>query len=276
MSRKEFCDIIDRERGKVGFVLGLGPSLKKHLPYLKKMSGKKHPIISCNNIDVMTDIKIDYWMLAQPTDFQNPLHIPLAYERYNRMGAFFLYTDCLDLTKREEVESLLSVDYIGYDQRHFNSEKCGWKDARGNDPICCEGMIEGRLCIQEELQRYAGSDFRYGTGDTVGVHMIALGILLGLKEIYITGIDLDYSNGYVNNEFRSEEGKKALGMSIDERIKMGMDSINRSPEMVDRIIDDMMTLKKISELVGTKIYQSVSKKSRIAEVFEYKSIGDAI
>lgn len=276
MSRKQFSDIINKEKEKTGIVMGLGPSLRDYINSIKNLEQNKDrfSIISCNNIDVMSEVIIDYWILAQPTDYQNPLHIPLAKDRYNKMGATFLYTDCLDLTPRDQVDELLSgIDYIGYDQRHFNSEKCGWLDVHGRPPSCCNGIIQGRLCIQEEFQKYTGYDVRYGSGDTVGVHMVSLGVMLGLNPIYITGIDLDYTNGYFNNDFEGEEGTKRLGMRLEERIKMGMDNINRVPDLVDRIVKDMNIIKESAKKIGVKIYNT-SKKSRLNEVFEYKDLNE--
>jgi hypothetical protein len=276
MSRKQFSDIINKEKEKTGIIMGLGPSLRDYINSIKNLEQNKDrfSIISCNNIDVMSEVIIDYWILAQPTDYQNPLHIPLAKDRYNKMGATFLYTDCLDLTPRDQVDELLSgIDYIGYDQRHFNSEKCGWLDVHGRPPSCCNGIIQGRLCIQEEFQKYTGYDVRYGSGDTVGVHMVSLGVMLGLNPIYITGIDLDYTNGYFNNDFEGEEGTKRLGMRLEERIKMGMDNINRVPDLVDRIVKDMNIINESAKKIGVKIYNT-SKKSRLNEVFEYKDLNE--
>jgi len=276
MPSRSFSYIIGKEKGKTGIIMGLGPSLNDSIPYIKEFEKDQDnfSIISCNNIDVMSDVKVNYWILAQPADYQNPLHIPLAKHRYNKMGATFLYTDCLDLTPREEVEEMLNrIDYIGYDQRHFNSERCGWLDVHGRPPTCCNGIIEGRLCIQEEFQKYTGSDDSYGSGDTVGVHMVALGVMLGLNPIYISGIDLDYSNGYFNNDFEGEDGSRRLGMKIEERIKMGMNSINRSPDMVDRIIKDFGIINECAKKIGVSIYNT-TKQSRLSEVFEYKELKD--
>ena len=276
MPAKQFSDILGKEKGKIGIIMGLGPSLKESIPLIKdfEKSKDKFALISCNNMDVMSDLKIDYWILAQPADYQNPLHIPLAYNRYNKMGATFLYTDCLDLTPRDQVEDLLKeIDYIGYDQRHFNSEKCGWLDVHGRPPTCCNGIINGRLCIQEEFQKYTGSNTRYGAGDTVGVHMVALSVILGLNPIYVSGIDLDYTNGYFNNDFEGEEGTLRLGMRLEERIKMGMDNINRVPELIDRIIMDMGIINESAKKMGVKIYNT-NKESRLSEVFDYFDIKD--
>ena len=274
MPSKQFSDIIDKEKGTIGIVMGLGPSLVQSSPFIKEKEKDRDnfSMVSCNNIDVMSDFKIDYWILAQPADYCNPLHIPLAKDRYNKMSATFLYTDCLDLTPREEVEEMLKdIDYIGYDQRHINSERCGWLDVHGRPPSCCNGIIEGRLCIQEEFQKYTGSENKYGSGDTVGVHMVSLSVMLGLNPIYISGIDLDYTNGYFNNNFEGEEGIKNLGMRLVDRITMGMNSINKSPDVVDRIIRDLSIINESAKKIGVNIYNT-SKESRLNEVFDYFDI----
>ena len=80
MPSKQFSDIIDKEKGKIGIVMGLGPSLVQSSPFIKEKEKDRDnfSMVSCNNIDVMSDFKIDYWILAQPADYCNPLHIPLA------------------------------------------------------------------------------------------------------------------------------------------------------------------------------------------------------
>ena len=54
--------------------------------------------------------------------------------------------------------------------------------------------------VQEVLQRVSGLDCHYSTGDTVILHAIAFAILAGCNPIYITGMDLDYGEGYANDE----------------------------------------------------------------------------
>ena len=261
MSRKEFIDIIGIDKNRVGFVLGLGPSLNNNKALLKSVDSLKgdYKIISCNNMDMMSDINYDYWMLAQPAEHDSPSCLKNMYTRVNRKGSFFLYTDCLDLTARDWVESHLDVDYIGYDQRHHRSEPCGWGNLPGGRAICCQHIIEGRLCIQEELANVTGNTELYGAGDTVGVHMVALAVMLGLNPIYITGIDIDYSNGYFNNNVKFEQ----------DRIKQGMANMNNVPTLIGRILSDLRIIKESAEKIGTSIYD-LDGDGRISSVFEHK------
>lgn len=258
----DFPHIINTQQGKTGFVLGLGPSLARHLPLLQTLHNNKaqYQLVSCNNIDVMTELNFDYWLLAQPADKENPFCISNAYERYNaRKNTTFIYTDCLDRTPPDIVERLLTCNYIGYDQRHFKSEPCGWGPLPGGRAWCCAGLIPGRLCIQEELQLYTRSEYTYGCGDTVGVHMLAVAIMLGLNPIYITGVDLDYRQGYVNNNVPT----------ATERIKWGMSSINHNDKQRNRIIEDFTTIKQMAEKIGVQIY-CMDDDLLLSKVFECK------
>jgi hypothetical protein len=267
MPRLEFQDIFDREKGKTGLVFGLGPSLGRHMSQIKTFIDKdkeRYKIISCNNIDLMTDINFDYWMLAQPADAGNPLHIPIAFNRYNRKGAMLLYGDCLDLTPRDQVESLLKIPYVGFDQRHFyGCLKCGFGEY-GDHGKCCRHIIPGRLCIQEELRRYTGHNDQYGAGDTVGIHMVATAVMLGMNPIYVTGIDLDYSNGYVNNN------ADIPGDNVGYRVELGA-SVVKDDVIMTRILKDLRIIKDSAEKIGTKIY-AMDFNLRINEVFEHKRL----
>ena len=260
MANKKFENIIGKEKGKTGFVLGLGPSLNKSLPMIKSIGKQKetYAIISCNNMDVMSDINYDYWILAQPADNDSPYCVTNLYERINKKGAFFLYTDCLDLTDRNWVAEHIKVDYIGYDQRHFKSEPCGWGKLPGGRHICCAGIISGRKCIQEILADVTGHGELYGAGDTVGVHMVALSVILGLNPVYVTGIDLDYSKGYFNNKVNFEQDRMALGMA----------NMNYVPDYIQRVKKDIGIIRDAAEKIGTKIY-SLNETGHLSEVLEY-------
>ncbi len=264
MPQLQFKDIVDREKGKTGFVLGLGPSLRNHVDKILNIQDDRenYGIVSCNNFDHhYHSLNPGYWMLAQPAAGDWPFCITNLYPRINaKPKTVFLYTDCLDLTPKNIVADLITGEYLGYDQRHFNGERCGWKNQDGSEPICCNGIIPGRLCIQEEFMKYTGVDYRYGCGDTVSVHMLALCVMLGFKTVYVTGIDLDYSKGYANNTLPETQFRTAMGMS----------SINNSPAMVKRIIEDLKIIKASAENVGTSIY-CMNKGLKISDVFEYKT-----
>ena len=246
--RIEFKDIIDSEKGKIGLVLGLGPSLRRHMSFIAEANQdkEKYCIISCNNIDrQLPSLRVDHWMLAQPADSGSEFYIPNTYQRYNRdPNTTFYYTDCLDLTPREMVDRLLTVDWIGYDQRHNNSEKCGWKMPNGNDPTCCARIIPGRKTIQEEFRDYTEAKELYGCGDTVAIHMISNAVMLGCNPIYVLGVDLNYTNGYVNNDLPETR----------TRVGMGMSSVNRSPQMVARVLEDIKFIKECAAKKMVSIY----------------------
>lgn len=249
----DFKDIQDTRGGEC-YVLGLGPSLNRHWDKLVNVPSDR--IITCNDMDQLSSLKFDYWVIAQPADEGNPASVQNAYNRYNTSKVLF-YTDCLDTTKTPD--ELLTCDYIGYDQRHFKQEPCGPRMR------CCDG-IQDRLTIQEEFQKYCGADDHYGAGDTVAVHMLSIAVMLGFREIYITGVDLDYTEGYFNNP---PINKDFPYWSIDQRKRMGMSSINRTPMMVERIIEDMKIIRDSAKLVGANIY-SLDNNLKINEVFKTK------
>lgn len=265
MPRLEFENIINRDKGKTGFVLGLGPSLRSNIHEIKQIQSdkEKYKIISCNNIDLMIpELDIDYWMLAQPADMDNPFCIRRAWKRYNsKPNTTFLYTDCLDLTNRSLVAEQLTVDYIGYDQRHWKGEHCTWGKGPDGRNICCSGIIPGRLCIQEEFQKMTGVSYHYGAGDTVGVHMLALAVMVGLNPIYVSGIDLDYVGGYVNNTLESTAARVAMGIS----------SMNNTPVMVERVLEDIKTIRNAAANIGVEIYD-MNGNGKIASVLKHKKI----
>jgi hypothetical protein len=65
---------------------------------------------------------------------------------------------------------------------------------------CCGRIVEGRPTVQEELQRVSDYNEHYSSGDTVALHMIAFAVIMGCSPIYISGMDLDYREGYANDQ----------------------------------------------------------------------------
>ncbi len=231
--------IINIHQGKTAIVVGLGPSAKADIPKITN----EHIVISCNDFDLMTDIKPHYWVHANSVDT-----IQKNYRRYNSKGATIVYADSVDLTPKDIVDRILEVDYIAYDQRHFQSQKC-----KENNSLCCDHLDKGRRTIQEELQNYTGFAHHYGTGDTVAVHMLALAILLGCRDIYVTGVDLDYSKGYVNGSH------VPYNRHNDIKPHMG------------RIIQDFYKIWESAKRIGTNIYLT-SPSTPLKEIFQVKEI----
>jgi hypothetical protein len=86
-------------------------------------------------------------------------------------------------------------NYITFDQRHFNGNKCNLCDSFG-----CGEYFTGERTIQEMVQDLTGYYCHYSTGDTVAVHMIAIAILMKCNPIKIYGVDIDYSKSYAIND----------------------------------------------------------------------------
>jgi hypothetical protein len=243
----DISDLIDKEKGKTAIVCGLGPSLKK---YLKLVENNElgHQIISCNDVDVMTNIKPNYWVFANSAESS----INYMHDRINSLGECnIVYADSVDPLDRKTVDHLLERSYYGYDQRHFSGIPC----TSDRSYPCCKNIIEGRKTIQEILMNYTGYDKHYGGGDTVALHMVSLSVLLGCDKIYITGCDLNMKNGYVNNDVLSDHNKGYL-LNYDD-----------FEDYQERIQSDFNIINESAKKIGTRIYSLVDD-SIINNVFE--------
>jgi hypothetical protein len=176
-----FNHIVDTERGKTAIIVGLGPSLRsdiEKITHISKTKRDKYVIISCNRISKVSDMHVDYWVLANNL---GSMTINNNFETYNKMkNCTIVYASTVDPTPLNQVNRVLKNNFLPFDQRNHETNNT----------------------IQTILQRYTNHDVHYGSGTTVAVHMTALAILLGCKDIYITGVDLDYSDGYVNNNIK--------------------------------------------------------------------------
>ena len=242
MIQYNFEQVKNKHNDKVAFVCGLGPSFSENIDYVKT---KRNEIIlvSCNDIDLLTDLQPDYWVWANS---HSPAH--MIYDRFKKLPeSIIVHSDSVDVTPRWWIEQKLkNLNYIGYDQRHFNNQKCN------NCPNGCDNFIEGRLTIQEELQKFTGNDEKYSSGDTVAVHMLALSILLGCKKIYITGVDLDYKKGYFNS-YRAP-------MLVTE-----------FDPYIDNILNDFRIINDSAKKIGVEII-NLSLDSRLSEIIKTEKI----
>lgn len=187
--RLELNDIKNKEKDKVGIVCGLGGSLKDYLSQFEELSKDKdnYCTISCNKYNSMTKLDADYWVVANSV-----FTVEKFYKTFNSMKSTLVYADSVDTTNKIFVDNHLKIDYIAYDQRHFKGQPCAKRMS------CCRNIQPERLTIQEYLQQMSGHDKHYTDAGTVGIHMIALAIILGCNLIYVSGIDMDYKTGYVN------------------------------------------------------------------------------
>lgn len=219
-------DIIDKEKGKTAYVVGMGPSLNENRKELKEAQERGDIIISCNFVDkVVTEIVPDYWVLANS---EKRLTMPSNYARYDNNRSIMVWAKTVDKTPEEQPTAKLRKDHIPYSQQGIQVES-----------------------IQNYFSKYTNSK-PYGNGDTVSVHMLSLAVLLGCTTIYITGIDMDYSKGYADNskikpkpeailyanEFR-ERIKKDFGIIVRGGRNIGVNMHSMSEKCIlHKILED--------------------------------------
>lgn len=191
-------NLVGRESDKICHVIGHGPSLYKYLDHLSNLNSD-HITVSVNDIDMCTNIKPDYWIVCNPC-----YNMDCLSQRVNKFtDTKFVYCDVIDMTSFDKVDSLLKVDYFTFDFLHFKSSQNSFF-VKGQEFGCqkawipCCSRIQDRLTIQELLMRVSGYENHYSTGDTIILHALALGIIIGSKVINLYGVDLDYNKGYVN------------------------------------------------------------------------------
>ena len=231
---------------KTGLCIASGPSLEPYLNIIGKISkGKRerYVLFSVNELDNWYKFKSDFRVFANNIQtIKNSFFNLIKYKKTT-----IVFAESVDLTARWLYKILLyRVNYLVYDQRHFLGKAC--------EPLreCCNRIRKDRLTIQEELQKFCNYSQRYGTGHTVAVHMLALSILSGCKEIYIFGVDLNYNLGYVNVSINNND-------SFDE--------------WIEEIIYDFNIIYQSALNIGVNIY-SCSKNSPINSVIPYKEFNE--
>lgn len=228
-------DIVDREKGKTAFVVAMGPSVNDNRDMISQAGDSDdHIVLCCNDIDIAwPELEYDYWVVAN-----SELHTTTSLiDRANSKDAMFCYCDSIDPTPNAEPNKHMDGEFLGYECRHFDNKPCGIRNP------CCEKRVEGRKAIQEHFAEYCNSDRIYSPGSTVALHMTSMAVLLGCKEVYITGVDLDYTNGYFNNE-PFTDNQRATGMRI----------MNEDEGQVKLALADFKVIKEVAENIGVGVY----------------------
>jgi hypothetical protein len=238
--RLNFSDIIGRHKGAPALVIGHGPSLNNYINMLPFYRSKGVILFGCNEWFRIYLNAPNYVVYASNMD---TLGAYVDVINSNADKLFVIYADSVDLVDRSWVETNIKCDYIGYDQKHFDSRPCC-------DRNCCKHIIPGRLTIQEELQKFTGHTCHYGSGDTVAVHMLASAILMGCNPIYIVGVELSYDVGYANNS-----GNLISKVRIAEL-----------SDYSERICSDFEKIRDSAKRIGTRII-NLNKQSKF-DVFE--------
>jgi len=229
-------NIKDKESGKIGIALGLGPSLRSVLPVIEKMNidnRDKASFYSCNMFNSMMAVQTDYWVVCNP---QKCMHLAVAYNRYNSQDATFVFTPRINGFTIKEAEDLLTVDYI---------------------PISDQPV--GDMSLSQYLKDYTNSEAPYPPVESVIIHMIALAIISGCKEVYISGVDLDYKNGYV------KEGAHKDG------VHLGKTFMNAGART--RTINHIRFLRSCAKNVGCELY-TLNETGPLSEILEFKDVNE--
>ena len=233
----DLLDFLDKEKNKTAYVCGMGPSLKK---YLEKVESTNNVVIACSDVDYMTGIIPNYWVFANSLSGS----APNMNDRWkNFKDTVIVHAYSVDPTPNSWIEENVTSNYIGYDQSHFNDSDCP------NCPGGCYNRIPSKKTIQEILMDKSKHEKMYSPGSTVALHCLALAILLGCNEIYLFGVDLDYSLGYIDNK----------------TINNGSFS-----EWMPGILEDFKIINESAKKIGVNIY-NMSETSPLKEIFESRT-----
>jgi len=248
-----FKDIIDTHKDKTAIIIANGPSTKLFLNHINKISKDKdkYVIFVCNEIDEMMEniglnlldnINPDFWVVASTA-----LTVKKRYKNFNilkKNNGKLIYANSTDLTKN--VDELLEIDYLPYDQRHFDNKQCPIPPELGCCDFC-KDLIPNRITIQEELQKYTGFDKHYSTASTVALHMTALAVLIGCKKVFISGVDLNYNLGYFDRKTKNFDSFKLWLGDILNDFKI----INDSSKLKNVEIVNLSTISPLKDIFKT-------------------------
>jgi len=239
-------NIIDKHIGQKCIVAAQGPSLNQYLDKLSSLKDVGYTLISCNSWqEFHPSCSPHYCVLAN-----NVETCKSKLDLVNHHNITLIYADTVDLVDQDWLEKNLKVDFLPYDQRHFDGKECVDCRTRAG----CEKYFDPkRLTIQEQLQKYTGFDKHYDCGSTVALHMVAVAILMGFSDIYLTGLDFNYRIGYASN-----------------LSNIPVSDLNHFDIYGKGILEDMEIIAKSAEKKGVKIY-NLNKNSHW-KIFNYIEI----
>lgn len=253
-----FEDIEDTSKGKIGLLLAHGPTLSDSIDRVYDLSKDKDKftVFTTGDSQVLENagyvFDLDYWCIANTSfTIQNNF---LKINQYKNVK--FVYADTMDKTKN--VEQLLSVDYIPFDQRHFNGMRC-IENCKNGDVVkipsgyyfCCHHENNdyfSKKTIQEYVRDKCKSQERCTTGDTSALHMLSTAIISGCSKIYVFGVDLNYGLGYV------------------DKVTQNSDTFD---PWIPRILNDFRILTQSAKNIGIEVF-NVSEVSPIKNVVPTK------
>lgn len=201
-----YQNIINIHSGKTAICVGLGPALNKNLDWIQSLDKDKYIILSCNLYADILDLDVDYWLISNnlPT-----MQLPVLEDKFKAFSGTFLYNNEIDKS---------DPDYI---PGHINYIKMANSD------------------LSEITKLYCNADIKpYGAVHSVIVHLTALSIIMGCKEVLIAGVNLDYTHGY------AKKGYSYDSLKLAEKIM---------PAHAPDVIEDIKQLKAIASKIGTTV-----------------------
>lgn len=227
----ELKDIVDVHKDKRAFIAALGPSLNEVLSDFEEMSNDETNndiFISCNLYQKMCDIQTDYFVV---TNNQKIMSLKQGHTTYNKSNSTLIFADRINGFSIKEAQELLT---------------CKW--------IAIHDQPNNERSIQDLFEEYTTGD-EYGAVSTVLLHMVAVAVIAGCKEIYIAGADLDYSKGY------AKEGFHETGVRLG---RMYMQARSR-----EESVQQIKKMKDSASKVGVNIY-CLNKTSPLCQVLDHR------
>lgn len=256
-------------------ILGSGPSSNEI--DIKSFDGI---VISMGDMPLrIKDIrKVDYWVVSNGT-------YPLAdkdYEDINQLPKtklLFSHSAMPDINY-EKIEKNLKLDWFDFDQRHFNGKSCNHQiDKRvyiRHSLKCCQNI--GNVTVQEYLQSIFNTNNHYSTGDTTAIHALAFAMIMGFKDIYITGVDLPlyiknynyYGHNFINylrDSIRFNGIKYTIKYATSAFLNLDTKSVFY--EDLPEILHDFSYLNSICNKNNINLY-NLSKESCLNKIHDFK------
>ena len=219
--RLEIDKIFNKYKGsdKSCIIVGSGPTMNE-FDY-KNFDGK---IIFCGSAILrLPEVSPDYLVSCNNHFPVINIKSHLDYlNKYQNMIWLFSDTGCYnDIWEFDEkLFDELLLDYISYDDRHFEKKKCI------PEKNCCRflNIFKERKTLLEIVESQKNKKFPYEkkTGASVAEQALAFAILMGFSKIYIQGVDMptkNYQAKTINKKYTGYENKQADKL-LDEALKI--------------------------------------------------------
>ena len=200
---KNINSFIDKHKNEKCVIVGASHTMHKF--NFENFDGKKI-ILGTTLLRIKKRFKPDY-LISSNNIFPVPEikeHLDIL-NSYKNMTWFFtnsqLYSNIWTKSK-SFLGKNLKINYVAFDDRHFNKKKCKPKKT------CCSFLkiYPNNINIYDLLIKKASlnkENYKFDQGISIAEAGLALALLMGFKEIYITGVSLS-----LNKKYRSLAGNK--------------------------------------------------------------------